>query len=51
MSFLTLNRRKIRLIEGNAKFLHLKSDLQKDFPAAGYLFKAPSPSRFLSWGG
>jgi hypothetical protein len=45
------NRRKIRLMEGNARFLRLKSDLQKDFAAAGYLFEAPSPSRFLSWGG
>ncbi len=39
------------IIEDNPKFLCLKSDLQKDFAAAGYLFEAPSPSRFLSWGG
>jgi hypothetical protein len=44
-------RRKISLIEDNAKFLCLKSDLQQDFVAAGYLFGVPSPSRFLSWGG
>jgi hypothetical protein len=45
-------RRKIRLIEGYAKFLRLKvkSDLQKDSAAAGYLSEAPSASRFLFWG-
>jgi hypothetical protein len=37
-------RRKIRLTEGNAKFLRLKSDQQKDFAAAGYLFEAGSES-------
>jgi hypothetical protein len=30
-------------------FFRLKSDPQKDFAAAGYLFEAPS--KFLFWGG
>ncbi len=50
-SFGRLVRRKVRLIEGNFKFLRLKNDLQKDFAAGGYMFEAPSPSRILSCGG
>jgi hypothetical protein len=33
--------RKIRLIEGNAKCRHLKSDLERDFAAALYLPEPP----------
>ncbi len=35
-------------VEGNAKPLRLKSNLQKDFEAAVYLFEAPSFPRFFS---
>ncbi len=35
--------RSMRLIEGNAKSLRLKSYLEKDFAAAVYLFEAPPP--------
>jgi hypothetical protein len=41
----------MRLIEDNAKSLHLKSDLDRDFAAAVQLFEAFSPRKFLSWGG
>jgi hypothetical protein len=41
----------IRLIEGYAASLHLKSYLQNDFAAAIYLFEAPSLPRFLFWDG
>jgi hypothetical protein len=47
----TVSGRRIRLIEDNAKYLRLKSDLERDFVAAVYLFEAPSTPRFLSWGG
>ncbi len=48
---LTQVRRRIRHIEGSAESLSLKSNLEKDFAAAVYLFEAPSPPRFLSWAG
>jgi hypothetical protein len=35
-------RRKIRLIEGNAKCRHLKNGLERDFASARFLTKAPS---------
>jgi hypothetical protein len=41
----------MKLTEGNTKFLRLKSGLQNDFVAAGFLFEALFPSRFLSSGG
>jgi hypothetical protein len=31
-------------------FYRFKRDLQKDFATAGYLFEAPSPSRFFALG-
>jgi hypothetical protein len=37
----------IRLKEGNAKFLRLKSDLQKDFAVAGYLLSRSSMVLFF----
>jgi hypothetical protein len=41
------NRRKIRLIEGNAKCLYLrKIDLQRDCVAGVYLSEDASPPRF-----
>jgi hypothetical protein len=40
------NCRRIRLEEGNAKSLGLKSNPQKYFAAAVYLFETPSPSLF-----
>jgi hypothetical protein len=47
-----LDRRRIRLMCGRqCKFSSLKSDLDRDFAAAVYLFKAPSPRSFSSWGG
>jgi hypothetical protein len=47
----SMNRRRIRLIENNdANSVRLKNDLERDFAAAVYLFEAPSPPRFLSWG-
>ncbi len=46
-----VQHRRIRLIEGDATLLHLKSYLQKDFAAAVCLFEAPSPPRFLFRGG
>jgi hypothetical protein len=39
------------LIDGNAKSLRLKSNLQKDIVASVYLFEAPSSPRFSSRGG
>jgi hypothetical protein len=45
------DHRRIRLIESNAKCRHLKSDLKRNFAAGFYLSEAPSPPRFLSWGG
>ncbi len=36
----------IILIEGNAKSLRLKSNLQKEFTAAVHLAEAPSSARF-----
>jgi hypothetical protein len=33
----------IALIEGNAKSLRLKNNMQKDFAAAVYPFETPSP--------
>ncbi len=46
------DRRRIRLIEGYAKFLRLKSHIQKGFAAAALnLSEAPSPPSFLPWGG
>jgi hypothetical protein len=44
-------RRRIRLIEINAKYLRLKSNLEKDFAAAVYYSEAPSPPQLLSLGG
>ncbi len=43
-------RRRIRLIEGNAKTLSSKSNLGKYFYFAAdvYLYEAPSPPKFLS---
>jgi hypothetical protein len=41
-------RRKLRLKEGMAKCLPVKSDLERDFAAAIYLAEAPSSLRFLS---
>jgi hypothetical protein len=43
--------RRIRLIEGNAKSLREKSNMEKDFSAVVYLSEALSPPRFLSLGG
>ncbi len=40
-------RRRRRLIEGNAKSLRLKSDLEKDFEAGVYRFEAHCPPRFF----
>jgi hypothetical protein len=40
----------IRLIEGNAKSLCLKSNLEKYFVAAVNLSEAPFPPECLSWG-
>ncbi len=41
-------RRKIRLIESNAKCRYLKINLYwGDFAACFYLYEAPSPPRFL----
>ncbi len=51
MTFAFVHRRRIRLLEGNAKSLRLNSNLEKDFAAAVYLSNAPSPPRFLSGGG
>ncbi len=41
----------IRLIEGNAKSLCLKSDLDRDFATVVYLFETHSSPRFfvLGW--
>ncbi len=36
-------RRKIRLIEVNAKCRHLKNDLERDYAAVVYLSKAQNP--------
>ncbi len=44
-SYIGPPRRKIRLIENNAKCRHLKSDLERDFAAGA------SPPRFLFCGG
>jgi hypothetical protein len=38
-----MKRRKIRLIESNAKCRNLKSDLDRHFAAGVYLSEAPSP--------
>jgi hypothetical protein len=43
-------RRRIRLIEGNAKSLRLIIDLKKDFAAAVYFSEASFSSKLLSWG-
>jgi hypothetical protein len=42
-----VGHRMIMLIEGNAKSLRLKSNLQKEFTAAVHLSEAPSSARFL----
>jgi hypothetical protein len=41
--------RRIRLVEGNAKSLRLKSNLEKDFAAAEQLFIFLSPPSLLSF--
>jgi hypothetical protein len=41
--------RRIRLVEGNAKSLRLKSNLEKDFAAALYFSEPPFPPKFLTW--
>jgi hypothetical protein len=48
---LCLHRRKIRLTEGSAKFLRLKSNLEKDFATAVSLSEQPSSPRLfvLGW--
>jgi hypothetical protein len=43
----TYGRRKIRLIESNAKCRYLKIDLNREFAAGVFLFEAPSPPRVL----
>jgi hypothetical protein len=43
------DRRKIRLIESNAKCRHLKNFPVKGLGAGGYLSEAPSPPKFLFW--
>jgi hypothetical protein len=43
--------RRIKLIEGDAKSLRLKSKLEKVIAAAIYFCDAPSPPKLLSWGG
>jgi hypothetical protein len=43
--------RRIKLIEGDAKSLRLKSNLGKDFAAAVYFSEAPSPPYLFSGGG
>jgi hypothetical protein len=45
------NHRWIRLKEGNAKSLLLKSSLKKDFASAVYFSEAHSSPKFLSKGG
>jgi hypothetical protein len=45
-----VHRRRIRLIEGNAKSLRPNSNLKKNFAAAVYLPYAPSPPRFFVFG-
>jgi hypothetical protein len=48
--FYRMHRRRVRLIEGNAKSLRLKSDRERDFAAAVYLYEAPYPARVLVLG-
>jgi hypothetical protein len=44
-------RRKIRLIEGNAKYRHLKTYLSKDFAAGVYLSEATPLTHCREGGG
>ncbi len=41
------DRRKLRLIESNAKCSYLKIDLPRDFVAGVFLSEAPSPPSIL----
>jgi hypothetical protein len=46
-----VNRKRIRLVEGNAKSLRFESNLDKDFAGAVYLSGALSPPGFFPWDG
>jgi hypothetical protein len=47
MQLLVVKRRKIRLIESNAKCHLKKLTVKEDFAAGVYLSEASSPPRFL----